>query len=70
MPALVRERTTEPYPSLVQKKNPALRYRNLDAMLEELKRERLHNMDTQLIPHVAYKPVRHLQRISNRQEES
>ncbi|HLH61247.1 MAG TPA: hypothetical protein VKV20_06135 [Ktedonobacteraceae bacterium] len=70
MPAIVRERTTEPYPSLIRKKNPALRYRNLDAMLEQLKRERLHNMNTQLVPRVAYKPVRRLQRIRNGQEES
>ncbi len=69
LPAVVRERTTEPYRTLMRKKNPAQRYRKLDAMLEQFKRERLQTMNTQLVPRAAYKPVRRLQRIIEQQEE-
>jgi len=62
-PALVRERITEPHPALMLRRNPAQRYRNLDIMLEELRRDRLNNMDTQLIPEALCKSAQYLQYI-------
>jgi hypothetical protein len=59
----VGERTTEPLRALMHPKNPAQRYRNLDILLEQVKRDRLNTMETQLIPEETYKSARHLQRI-------
>ena len=63
MPVPLRESTTEPHRALIRPKNPAQRYRNLDILLEQVKRDRLNTMETQLIPEEVYKSARHLQRI-------
>jgi hypothetical protein len=68
MPVPVRERDTEPYRALVRRKNPALRYRNLDVMLEQMKRDRLNNTGTQFVPGEAFKSARHLQDILEQEE--
>ena len=68
MPVPVRERDTEPYRALVRRKNPAQRYRNLDVMLEQMKRDRLNNTGTQHVPGEAFKSARHLQRILEQEE--
>jgi hypothetical protein len=68
MPVAVRERDTEPYRALVRRKNPAQRYRNLDVMLEQMKRDRLNNTGTQLVPGEAFKSARHLQDILEQEE--
>ncbi|HJT55827.1 MAG TPA: hypothetical protein VJ761_04985 [Ktedonobacteraceae bacterium] len=70
IPVPMKERTTEPYQILMRTKNPAQRYRSLDTLLEQCKRERLNTVNTQLVPRVVYKPVRHLQRMLEQQEES
>lgn len=62
-PAPVRESITEPCRALMLRKNPAQRYRDLDIMLEQMKRDRLNNMDTQLIPEALCKSARYLQYI-------
>ena len=69
MPVPVRESITEPYRALKLRKNPAQRYRNLDAMLEQMKRDRLNTTDTQFVPGVVYKSARHLQHILEQEEE-
>lgn len=67
-PTPVRESITEPCRALMPRRNPAQRYRNLDIMLEELRRDRLDNMDTQRVPEVAYRSARHLQYILEQEE--
>ena len=49
-------------------KHPAQRYRDLDALLEHCKRERLNNVDTRLELKAVYRPVRRLQPIVEREE--
>jgi hypothetical protein len=68
MPVPVRERDTEPYRALKLRKNPAQRYRNLDVMLEQMKRDRLNNMETQFVPGEVCKSARHLQHILEQEE--
>ena len=68
MPVPVRESITEPYRGLMLRKNPAQRYRNLDVMLEQMKRDRLNNTDTQFVPGVVCKSARHLQHILEQRE--
>jgi hypothetical protein len=68
LPVTVRERDTEPYRALTLRKNPAQRYRDLDVMLEQMKRDRLNNTGTQLVPGEAYKSARHLQHILEQEE--
>src|SRR6266567_4426297 len=68
MPVPVRESNTEPYIALMLRKNPAQRYRNLDVMLEQMKRDRLNNTDTQFVPGVVCKSARHLQHILEQRE--
>jgi hypothetical protein len=65
----VRESNTEPYIALMLRKNPAQRYRNLDVMLEQMKRDRLNNTDTQFVPGVVCKSARHLQHILEQEEQ-
>jgi hypothetical protein len=63
----VGERTTEPLRAIMHLRNPAQRYRNLDILLEQMKRDRLNTMETQLIPEEVLKSARHLQRILEHQ---
>jgi hypothetical protein len=69
MPASVRERTTEPYQAIIRLKNPAQRYRKLDAMLEQLKRDRLNNTDTLLVQGMMHGSARELQRFFEQEEK-
>lgn len=62
MPLSARERTTEPYRALMRLKHPTQRYRDLDAMLENFKRDRLNNVETELVPEPMHKLARQLQR--------
>src|SRR5947209_276439 len=68
MPVPVRERITEPYRAPMLRKNPAQRYRNLDVMLEQMKRDRLNNTDTQLITEAVCKSALYLQHILEQEE--
>jgi len=61
------EWTTEPLRAVTHLKNPAQRYRNLDILLEQVKRDRLNTMETQLTSEEVYKPARYLQRILEHQ---
>jgi len=61
--APVEEKTTEPLRTVMHPKNPAQRYRNLDILLEQVKRDRLNTMETQIIPEELVKSARYLQRI-------
>ena len=56
------ERTTEPYRALVRLKHPMQRYRDLDAMLENFKRDRLNTVETVLVPSQLHELARQLQR--------
>ncbi len=69
MPVPVRESITEPYRALMLRKNPAQRYQNLDAMLEQMKRDRLNTTDTRFVPGVVSRSARHLQHILEQEEE-
>jgi len=62
MPLSARERTTEPYRTLVLQKHPMQRYRDLDAMLEKCKRDRLNTVETELVPSQLHELARQLQR--------
>jgi hypothetical protein len=62
MPLTARERTTEPYRALVRLKHPMQRYRDLDAMLENCKRDRLNTVETALVPSQLHELARQLQR--------
>jgi hypothetical protein len=68
MPVPVRESNTEPYLALMLRKNPAQRYRNLDVMLEQMRRDRLNNTETQFVPGVVSRSARHLQHILEQEE--
>jgi hypothetical protein len=57
-----RERTTEPYRALVRLKHPMQRYRDLDAMLENCKRDRLNTVETVLVSSQLHELARQLQR--------
>jgi len=57
-----KERTTEPYRALVRLKHPMQRYRDLDAMLEKFKRDRLNTVETELVPSQLHELARQLQR--------
>lgn len=63
------EKTTEPLRTVMHPKNPAQRYRNLDILLEQVKRDRLNTMETQIIPEELVKSARYLQRILEQQVE-
>lgn len=59
----VREPHTGPYRAIVmRRRRPAQRYRELDAMLEELKRDRLMDTDTVMVPVPAHNLARQLHR--------
>ena len=62
LPLSARERTTEPYRALVRLKHPMQRYRDLDAMLEKFKRDRLNTVETALVPSQLHELARQLQR--------
>ena len=62
LPLTARERTTEPYRALVRLKHPMQRYRDLDAMLEKFKRDRLNTVETELVPSQLHELARQLQR--------
>jgi len=62
LPLSARERTTEPYRALVRLKHPMQRYRDLDAMLEWFKRDRLNTVETELVPSQLHELARQLQR--------
>ena len=62
LPLTARERTTEPYRALVRLKHPMQRYRDLDAMLEWFKRDRLNTVETELVPSQLHELARQLQR--------
>jgi len=62
LPLSARERTTEPYRALVRLKHPMQRYRDLDAMLEKFKRDRLNTVETELVPSQLHELARQLQR--------
>ena len=62
LPLSARERTTEPYRALVRLKHPMQRYRDLDAMLEKCKRDRLNTVETALVPSQLHELARQLQR--------
>ena len=62
MPLSARECTTEPYRALLRLKHPTQRYRDLDAMLEVFKRDRLNNVETELVAEPVHKLARQLQR--------
>jgi hypothetical protein len=64
----IQERTTEPHRAFVRPKHPASRYRDLDIMLAEIKRDRLNNTETTLIARPVHRLARQLQR-SIEQEE-
>jgi hypothetical protein len=66
-PVPVEEKTTEPLRTVMHPKNPAQRYRNLDILLEQVKRDRLNTMETQIIPEELVKSARYLQRILEEQ---
>jgi hypothetical protein len=68
VPVSAQERITEPYRALMRLKHPELRYRDLDALLEHCKRERLNNVDTRLELKAVYRPVRRLQPIVEREK--
>jgi len=57
-----KERTTEPYRALVRLRHPMQRYRDLDAMLERFKRDRLNTVETELVPSQLHELARQLQR--------
>ena|SRR5438270_12274770 len=63
----VEEKTTEPLRTVMHPKNPAQRYRDLDILLEQVKRDRLNTMETQIIPEGLVKSARDLQRILEQQ---
>ena len=65
----VEEKTTEPLRTVMHPKNPAQRYRDLDILLEQVKRDRLNTMETQIIPEELVKSARALQRILEQQVE-
>lgn len=58
MPLAAQRRTSEPSRTPVRLKPHAQRYQELDAMLEQLKKDRLNAMETQLV----LKPVHELAR--------
>lgn len=58
----VREPHTGPHRAIVRRRRPAQRYRELDAMLEELKRDRLTDTDTVMVPVPAHHLARQLHR--------
>ena len=62
LPLSARECTTEPYRALVRLKHPMQRYRDLDAMLEKFKRDRLNTVETELVPSQLHELARQLQR--------
>ena len=62
LPLSARERTTEPYRALVRLKHPMQRYRDLDAMLENCKRDRLNTVETVLVSSQLHELARQLQR--------
>src|SRR5207248_8602878 len=62
LPLSAKERTTEPYQALVRLKHPMQRYRDLDAMLERFKRDRLNTVETELVPSQLHELARQLQR--------
>jgi len=62
LPLSARERTTEPYRALARLKHPMQRYRDLDAMLERFKRDRLNTVETELVPSQLHELARQLQR--------
>ena|SRR5438067_1782125 len=62
MPLAARERTTEPHPAFVRLKHPMQRYRDLDVMLERFKRDRLNNVETELVSSQLHEFARQLQR--------
>ena len=62
LPLSAREHTTEPYRALVRLKHPMQRYRDLDAMLENCKRDRLNTVETALVPSQLHELARQLQR--------
>ena len=63
-----REPTTEPCRALMRLKHPAHRYRDLDALLDQIKRDRLKNVETQLIPIPVHELARQLQRHIEQEE--
>ena len=62
LPLSAKERTTEPYRALVRLKHPMQRYRDLDAMLDKFKRDRLNTVETVLVPSQLHELARQLQR--------
>ena len=62
LPLSAKERATEPYRALVRLKHPMQRYRDLDAMLEKFKRDRLNTVETELVPSQLHELARQLQR--------
>lgn len=62
IPQLGQERITEPCRAVVRLKRPAERYRKLDAMLAEIKQDRLQNTETLLLPVPARKLANRLHR--------
>ena len=56
-----QRRTTDSFRTLVRLKPPAQRYRELDAMLEQIKKDRLNAMETQLVQQSAHELARQLQ---------
>ena len=70
IPALLfDEPVTEPYRAVVRLKRPAERYRALDAMLEEFKRERLNSTETTMLPEPTHRLARQLQAGIEQREE-
>jgi hypothetical protein len=65
VPLLAKERVTEPYRAVRHWKRPAERYRELDAMLAEIKQDRLLHSETMLLPvpasHLAQRLYRKLE---------
>lgn len=59
---------TEPHRALAYWKRPAQRYRTLDAMLEEMKKDRLTGTDTVMVPIPAHYLARQLHRSLEREK--
>jgi hypothetical protein len=64
-----QERITGPYRAIVRQTHPAQRYRDLDALLEQFKRDRLHTVDTRLEIRAVYRPVRKLQPVLEQKDQ-